>query len=293
MTRGAVLALVLAALVVGYVVWQRPEAPAPKPVPPKEVVLQYADGSTMWRSTGAWKQPPIVQRVFAELGTAALSFDSLRGTGGVVRTTIDARAQTFAAAVVGRLIPPLRVIDTSAPTRGRPRELDASVTAIDPGSGRVRVYLPGLSSGDDLAGGVRKELPAALAEPLATAAAPNAIEERATPLNVSAAYATLAARGVQREPHFVTSVTAANGSLLYEAADTTKPAFATDRVDRITASLKEKPGCDGTACVPGAFPWMVGYTPKLAVTVYVEQAGAVDAGLPMLIWQEFLKELPA
>ncbi|MET8762071.1 hypothetical protein [Lentzea sp. NPDC004782] len=285
MTRrvAPVLVLVaLVALVVGYVVWQRPAAPVPKPLAPKDVVLQYADGSTMWRSTDAWKRPPIVQRVFAELGPAALSFDSLKATGGVVRTTIDARAQTFAAAVVGRLIPPLRVIDTSAPITGRPRELDASVTAIDPGSGRVRVYFPGLSSVDDLAGGVRKELPAVLAEPFA-AVAPNAIEERATPLDVSAAYATLAARGVQREPHFVTSVTAADGSLLYEAADTAKPVYATDRVDRITASLKEKPGCDGTACVPDAFPWMVGYTPEFAVTVYVEQTGVVDAGLPRLI----------
>ncbi len=97
---------------------------------------------------------------------------------------------------------------------------------------------------------------------------------------------------MQRKPHFVSSVTAADGSLLYMASDTAQPEFARDSADRITASLKEKPDCNGVACVPEASPWIVGYTPQLAVTVYVEKVDAVvDADLPRVIWHEFLTEL--
>ncbi|MGW4211469.1 hypothetical protein ACWEIJ_25980 [Lentzea sp. NPDC004789] len=292
MTRRAVIpALVLVALVVGYVVWQRPAAPAPKPLVPKEVVLQYADGSKMWSSTGGLSRSQVVERVFAELGSAGLSFDSLKGTGGVVRTTIDARAQSVAAAVLGRLVAPLR--KAGASETGPARLIDASVTVVDPGSGGVRVYLPGFSADDDLAGGARQEEPPApLAEPFVQAGVWDVLKARATPLDVSAAYATLAARGVQRAPHFLSRVTAADGSLLYEAADAGKPVMAADAVDRVTASLKQQAGCDGVACVPDASPWMVGYTPRLAVTVHVEKAGAEpDAGLPGVVWREFLTEL--
>ncbi len=65
-----------------------------------------------------------------------------------------------------------------------------------------------------------------------------------------------------------------------------------DVADRVTALLKENPGCNGVVCVPGASPWMVGYTPQLAVTVLVrEQEGAaIDADLPRAIWQSLLVE---
>ena len=49
--------------------------------------------------------------------------------------------------------------------------------------------------------------------------------------------------------------------------------------------------CNGNACVLGVSPWMVGYPSQLAVAVYVEKAGAGDADLPRVIWQEFLAEV--
>lgn len=270
-------ALLLVAGIVGYVVWQRPAAPVPPPASPKDVVLQYADGRKLWSTADGAPQPLVVKRVLAELAEASLPYDSLRASGGVVRTTIDAKAHTVAAAVLGRLT-------------ARDPKLIGVVTAVNPGSGGVQVYLPGWA--EDRAGGVRNEPGPGLFEPLAGAGAQNVTTERVTPLDVTAAYATLAAGGVQRKPHLVSTVTAADGSLLYQASDTAQPVFAKDRAERITASLKEKPACHGVACVPEASPWMVGYTPQLVVTVYVEKVDAVvDADLPGVIWREFLTEL--
>jgi membrane peptidoglycan carboxypeptidase len=273
-------ALVLIAGIIGYVVWQRPGPPVPPPPQPKDFVVQYADGSKLWSTGDGRLRSMVVKRVLAELAEASISYDQLRASGGVVRTTIDAKAQTRAAAVLGRLVAPQRTVD-------------AAVTAIDPASGSVQVYVPGFGQKDDLAGGVAQKPGAGLAEPFALVGQHGVVKERMTPLDLTAAYATFAAGGVQRRPHLVTTVTAADGSELYRAAETAKPAFGEDVADRITALLKEKPGCDGIACVPGSQPWMVGYTPRLAVAVFVrEQDGAaIDADLPRVIWHDFLAEL--
>ena len=85
-------ALVLVAGVIGYVAWQRPGPPPPQPVVPKEVVLQYADGSRMWSTSEGRQHNLVVKRVLAELAEASLPLDSLVASGGVVRTTIDAKA---------------------------------------------------------------------------------------------------------------------------------------------------------------------------------------------------------
>lgn len=247
----------------------------PPPVPPKPVVLEYADGSRMWSSTDGYPQPTVVRRVLRELLDASVSYDSLRAVGGVVRTTIDAKAQTTAAAVIGRLVTP-------------DRESDAGAMAIDPASGGVRVYLPYSRRTNDPPDDVPWELNAALFEPFALAGVPTVAKERMTSLDVTATYATIAARGVQRKPHLVSTVTAADGSLLYKADETARLVFDEGFADRMTESLKQNPACNGVACVSGAAPWMVGYTPQLAVTMYVQKAGAVDAGLPRVIWQEFL-----
>jgi membrane peptidoglycan carboxypeptidase len=282
-------ALVLVAGVIGYVAWQRPGPPPPKPVVPKEVVLQYADGSRMWSTSEGRPRGLVVHRVLADLAAASLPLDSLVATGGVVRTTIDARAQSVAAAVLGRLVAPKRAYDPMNPDDRQDDKVDAAVTAIDPVSGGVRVYFPGFSWNHDLAGGVSKEPAPGLFEPLAL------VQDRGktpvTPLDVTAAYATVAGGGVERKPHLITWVTAADGSSRYRAADAARPVVGPHVADRITAALKEKPVCNGVACVSGVSPWMVGYTPQLAVSVYLEKAGADDADLPRVIWQEFLAEL--
>ncbi|MEU0884987.1 hypothetical protein ABZ345_40880 [Lentzea sp. NPDC005914] len=272
--RRSLAALLLVAAVVGYVMWQRPAEPAAPPPEPKPVVLQYADGSKMWSTNDGKRQTTVVKRVLAELSEASLSFDSLRAVGGVVRTTIDARAQTVAAAVIGRLVMPNR-------------ESDAAVAAIDPASGGVRVYLPGDSWDESLAGGMPKEP----APGLVLVSQQNVLPSLVTPLDLSVSYATFAADGVQRRPHLVATVTGADGALLHQAAEDPKQVVGADVARQFTARLKENPACNGVACVPDAAPWMVGYMPQLAVALYVKKAGAVDAGLPRLIWQEFLAEL--
>jgi membrane peptidoglycan carboxypeptidase len=151
------------------------------------------------------------------------------------------------------------------------------------------VYLPGYSVDQDLAGGVT-QVPA---PGLALVSRKNNIPGRVTPLDVSVSYATFAADGVQRRPHFVTTVTSAEGALLHETAADPEPVVAADVARQFTARLKENPACGGVACVPDVAPWMIGYTPRLAVTVYVKKAdaGDVDAGLPRRIWQEFSAEI--
>lgn len=273
-------AVALVAAIIGYVVWQRPAPPTPPPPPPKEIVIQYADGSRLWASTDGRPRGPIVKRVLEELHAANLPLDALKLAGGVVRTTVDAKTQSVSATVVGRLVAPYQ-------------RLGATVTAIDPASGGVRAYVPGPTRDVyvDLADEPHGTVPA-VAEPFTLAGAPGLVQARMRPLDVTAGFAALAAGGVQRKVHFVATVTSADGSLLYKGSDAEKHVFGKDAADRVTSALKEKPGCNGVACVPDAFPWAVGYTPQLAVTVLVDQTGGdVDAGLSVAIWQELVAEL--
>ncbi|HEX8864723.1 MAG TPA: hypothetical protein VF821_03615, partial [Lentzea sp.] len=287
------VALLLVAAVVGYVVWQRPAEPPPPPVPRKDVVVQYADGSKMWGTSGVQQRDAVVKRVFEELAEASLREDSLRATGAVVRTTIEPRAQTVAAATLGRLVAPQR-------------NLDAAATAIDPASGGVRVYLPGFDWRDDSAGAAQEPGPG-----LALAGGQNVVKAKVTALEVSATYATFAAGGVRRKPHLVAEVTTADGKTLHRADDRADLAYSKDIADQFTARLQENPACNGVACAASSYSspsepgkiqhaWMAGYTPQLAVTVIVksqprygeEQAGvSVDADLPGVVWREFLAEL--
>ena len=277
-------ALVLVAAIVGYVAWQRPAEPVIPPPPPKEVVLQYADGSKLWSSNEAGQVPPPVARVFKELTAASMPLDVLKVSGAVVRTTLDVKAQAAAATAVGRSV-------------SDEQRAGAALTAVDPATGGVRVYVAGRSRQVDLAGGTVMAPGPVIVEPFTLAGATNVVRAQMSSLDMSAAYATLAAGGVQRTAHFVTQVTSPDGAVLYQAGDTAKPVFGQEVADRITAGLKEKPGCNGIACVPGAYPWMAGYTPQLAATVFMEpftamrQDGAVsvvDADLPRVIWHEFL-----
>ena len=319
---------------VAVVVWQRTEPP-----PPKYVELQHADGSRLWRS--GEPDTPLVRQVVRELATrASLSLDELRKTGAIVVTTIDAKAQAGAAAVIR---------ETAA---GQPGSMRYSITAVDPASGSVRAYSPGNDPAVDHAGGVLKE-PGATFFPFTAVAAlqdGKTLDQAGTvdpgravkaaqragvpesayiegtrtkllegdgtplrPLDLASAYATFAAEGVHRDAHFVTHVTDVNGTTLYQAVDTPQPAFDRDVVrskdiaNQVTRVLRDDPACDHSnremACRPGVWPldggasgrnrhaWMAGYTPQLAVSVFVGGEQAVDAGLPKAVWLKFLEKL--
>ena len=266
--------LVLVAALVGAVVWLRPEPPRPAPAPaeivlPEGVLLRYADGSKLWSSADGGQQTHLVRRVLADLADEGLSFDQLRSSRAVVTTTIDAKAQTMAAAVIGRLVVP--------------RNLGVAVTAIDPVSGDVRAYL-GVNRGTDLAG-EPKELTPEIVRPFTDADVPDLVRAQMSPLDVTAAYAAFARGGGKPEPDFVTSVTGADGLPLLQKVRIIHAAFDRQVADRITAQLKQQPACNGVACVPDAGQWTVGYTLNLAVTVLVDPAAA---GLSRVVWQEFL-----
>ncbi|MGW4211468.1 penicillin-binding transpeptidase domain-containing protein [Lentzea sp. NPDC004789] len=138
-------ALVLVAAVLAVVVWQRSDTVAAPLRPPGDVVLQYADGSPLWRS--GEPETPLVKQVTKELATsAAMTVGRLREIGGAtVVTTIDPKAQSGA----------LEVIHTAS--AGQPASLRYSITAVDPGTGAVKAYAPGIDPATDYAGGVLKE----------------------------------------------------------------------------------------------------------------------------------------
>ena len=140
-------ALVLVGAVVAVVVWQRPEVPPP-PVPLKDFVVQYADGSPMYNSKDGDPKSALVRQVLAELRQqASILPDQLRQVGGVVATTIDPKAQAAGTSVIEGIAP------------AQPGTLRYSLTAVDPATGGVVAYLPGDSRDDrtDYAGGVLKE----------------------------------------------------------------------------------------------------------------------------------------
>lgn len=138
-------ALVLVGAVIAVMVWQRPEAPSP-PAPLKDFTLQYADGSPLWSSKDP--QTPLVTRVLAELrGQGSFQFDDLRRAAATVVTTIDPKAQAAGTEVL------------DANVNSRPGPMRGSLTAVDPATGGVLVYVPGAKSDDktDYAGGVLRE----------------------------------------------------------------------------------------------------------------------------------------
>ncbi|MGI5503893.1 transglycosylase domain-containing protein [Lentzea sp. CA-135723] len=144
------------------------------------------------------------------------------------------------------------------------------------------------------------------------------------PFDMAAAYATFAARGMYREPFFVTKVVGPTGDVLYQHVDKAVPAFdpvetkSRDIADNVTETLKEIPtgaiacaggrpcaGKTGTHELPGSLDqnskaWMVGYTPQLSASVWVgKDQGNVaikdkngravfGSGLPGLMWKKFM-----
>ena len=136
-----------------------------------------------------------------------------------------------------------------------------------------------------------------------------------SPLEMTAAYATLADRGVRHDPQAVESVSTANGSLLPYATSTPQIAVSQQIADEVTYALEavaqkgtgtgaaiDRPiaGKTGTA-ENYVDAWFCGYVPQLVTCVwigyphreqpmdYVEGFAPVYGGtIPAAIWHDFM-----
>ncbi|MET9633580.1 hypothetical protein ABZX92_39590 [Lentzea sp. NPDC006480] len=263
-------ALVLVAAVVAVVVWQRPDSKAALN-PSGDVVLQYADGSQLWRMGDP--ETPVTRQVAAELSAKGVPLQQLLKDGGaIVVTTIDRRAQNGAAEVIRTV------------SAGEPASLRYSISAVDPNNGAVKAYSPGNDPAFDYAGGVLKEPGPAFFPFIAVAAqqtgkkleevenksavhaarqagVPETVviegketqlfgdETKMRPFDLAAAYATFAAEGMRRDAHFVTHVTDLHGTTLYRADTKGVPAFdpdprrSKDIANLVTAALRGDAVC--------------------------------------------------
>lgn len=137
------------------------------------------------------------------------------------------------------------------------------------------------------------------------------------PIDMASAYATLAASGVFHEPHFVHSVVAADGEVLYErpqsdgeqriekavAENATQAMLPIASYSRGNGLAAGRPSASKTGTTQlgntgmNKDAWMVGYTPSLSTAVWVgtEQAQALTdrwgasvygSTLPARIWKQ-------
>ena len=121
-------------------------------------------------------------------------------------------------------------------------------------------------------------------------------------LDMASAYATLAASGIYRAPHFVQKVETSSGEVLYERSkDAGKRVFPAKVADNVTAALQpiaaysngnslydSSLGARPSAAKTGTAQlgntgqnkdaWMVGYTPQLSTAVWV----GTDKGTPLV-----------
>ncbi|MFI6098399.1 transglycosylase domain-containing protein [Lentzea sp. NPDC051213] len=145
------------------------------------------------------------------------------------------------------------------------------------------------------------------------------------PFDMASAYATFAARGVYRQPFFITKIEGPSGDILYQHVDKGVPAFdpvetkSRDIADNVTEALKEIPGFSKIPCAgnrecagktgtheldksvdQNSKAWMVGYSPQLSASVWMgKDQGNVaiknkqnkpifGSGLPGQIWKKFM-----
>ncbi|MGH3682419.1 MAG: transglycosylase domain-containing protein, partial [Natronosporangium sp.] len=145
-----------------------------------------------------------------------------------------------------------------------------------------------------------------------------------TPLDHASGMATMAARGVHYEPHFVASVEEkVNGEWVQTHGDKINGEQRVEQqyADAITGVLSTVPGI-GNFALEGGRPaaaktgtwehpdggnrdaWVVGYTPQIAAAVWVgdRKNGAIkdgagqdigSGGLPARIWQQFMNDAHA
>ena len=136
---------------------------------------------------------------------------------------------------------------------------------------------------------------------------------------LASAYATIAAGGMWRSPHLVTTVVTADGRVLYEAHTDGERRFPERVARNVTEAMIDVARRDGLS-LPGGRPvaaktgtvesrfdgenndaWMAGFTPSLSTSVWVgtdmnapiRTAGGQPIsgkGVPGEVWQEFMGE---
>ncbi|WP_296368426.1 transglycosylase domain-containing protein [Pseudonocardia sp.] len=139
-----------------------------------------------------------------------------------------------------------------------------------------------------------------------------------TPLDLASAYATIAAGGVWHQPHLVTSVTTADGRVLYQAPTDGEQRFPERVARNVTEAMLDvapaddlalpgnRPVAAKTGTVQSRFPgqnndaWMAGFTPSIATAVWMgtdmnspirTASGTPIEGksLPGDVWQQVMK----
>ena len=136
------------------------------------------------------------------------------------------------------------------------------------------------------------------------------------PLEMASAYATLANRGVHVDPVFVTSITRADGTILYESEHRQQRVLDAGVADQVTAILEQavqrgtgeaaqlgRPVAGKTGTAQGwRNAWFCGYVPQLATAVWVGFAGAEQFSMvpprtpikvtggsyPARIWRDYM-----
>jgi membrane peptidoglycan carboxypeptidase len=149
-------------------------------------------------------------------------------------------------------------------------------------------------------------------------------DNKISPRDMAAAYATFSADGLRRDSHFVSKITTPDGEVMYQAKNKGKPAFDNDPEkskqiagnvtktlgpvlpysDRACAAGRACAGKTGTHEAPNhpgenSQAWMAGYTRQLSTAVWVGDAALgpiknmdggriYGSGLPGAIWQQFM-----
>ena len=108
--------------------------------------------------------------------------------------------------------------------------------------------------------------------------------EPVTPLQMAAAYATLATGGVRHDPYFIESVVSRDGEVLYRHADQPEQAVSSQHAQIVTDVLTQvvNNGTATAAAIPdrqvagktgstdeNADAWFVGFTPQLSTAVWM------------------------
>jgi 1A family penicillin-binding protein len=136
-----------------------------------------------------------------------------------------------------------------------------------------------------------------------------------TPLEMTSAYATLAARGVYRQPHSISTIGTATGESMFHADTTGRRVLGQNVADLTTNTLEGViQGGTGTAANIGrpaagktgtaqdyVDAWFCGYTPQLAACVWIGYpkgeiplhdiegfANVFGGSIPAMIWHDFM-----